>query len=140
MAITGGCRCGRVRFTVEAEPIAARACWCRGCQYLAAGSATINVLFPSAALTVSGETADYSTPADSGSIMHRRFCPACGTPLFSEAETRPHIVIIRAGALDEPEIGRPGGAIWVAAAPSWAHIDPDMPALPGQPPPPPPPA
>ena len=29
--------------------------------------------------------------------MHRRFCPSCGTHLFSEAESRPHLVIVRNG-------------------------------------------
>jgi hypothetical protein len=140
MTITGGCRCGKVRFTIEAEPIGSRACWCRDCQYWGAGNATINVLFPSAAIAVTGEAADFPSTADSGTAMHRRFCLACGTPLFSEAESRPHIIIVRAGALDDPEIGKPGGAIWTDSAPAWAHIDPELRNFPGQPPPPPPPS
>jgi hypothetical protein len=137
MAVTGGCKCGKVRFRAEAEPIAARACWCRDCQYLASGNAALNALFPCAAVTVTGETSDFVSTADSGTVMHRRFCPTCGTPLFSQAESRPHIIIVRVGALDEPEIGRPGGTIWTGSAPSWAHIDPDLPSIPGQPAPPP---
>ena len=44
--ITGGCLCGAVRYEIDAEaPIAARTCWCRLCQYLGAGSATVNALF-----------------------------------------------------------------------------------------------
>ena len=59
MEYTGGCLCKRVRFRVTAEPIAMRLCWCRLCQYLAAGNATVNVVFPSNALTVEGELTDY---------------------------------------------------------------------------------
>ena len=33
--------------------------------------------------------------------MHRRFCPDCGTQLFSEAESRPHLIFVRNGALDD---------------------------------------
>jgi hypothetical protein len=129
--VSGGCRCGQVRFTIEANPIGARACWCRDCQYWGSGNATINVVFPSAALRLTGETADFESEADSGNAMHRRFCPKCGTPLFSEAEARPHLVIVRAGALDDPEVARPGGTIWTASAPSWGHVDPDLPQAPG---------
>lgn len=139
MAYTGRCLCGAVRFTAEAEPVASRACWCRDCQYWAAGNAALNVVFPAAGFTIEGETTDYVSDANSGNRMHRRFCPKCGTPLFSVAEPRPHLIIVRAGALDDPDVRQPRGTIWTASAPSWAHVDPDLPSIPGQPPPPPPP-
>lgn len=43
---TGQCLCGQVRFTINADPLGARMCWCRDCQRIASGSATVNVLFP----------------------------------------------------------------------------------------------
>lgn len=55
---------------------------------------------PSAALKVSGETRDYTLLADSGNVAHRRFCPVCGTHLFSASEARPHLVFVRAGTLE----------------------------------------
>jgi hypothetical protein len=133
--ITGGCLCGAVRFTISAPPMLARACWCRLCQAIGAGSATVNVVFPSDALSVTGETRDYACLAQSGSHMHRRFCPTCGTTLFSAAEERPQVIIVRAGALDDPEIGRPAMTIWTSEAPSWACIDTDLPQAAHQSPP-----
>jgi len=47
MTITGGCRCRAVRYSIEAEVITTRHCWCRDCQYIGAGSGTVNVFFPS---------------------------------------------------------------------------------------------
>ncbi len=138
-AITGGCLCGAVRFAVDGPPIATRTCWCRLCQYLGAGSATVNALFASDGFRVEGALSDHVSVADSGNVMHRHFCPACGTQIYGTAESRPHVVVVRAGTLDDPEIGRPQSTIWAAAAPSWACIDPALPALPGQPAPPPPP-
>jgi hypothetical protein len=135
MSVTGRCLCGAVRYHIAAEPIFTRVCWCRLCQYLGAGGATVNTCFPSAAVTVDGELRDYRSVADSGNVMHRRFCPACGTQMFSAAEARPHLLFVRAGTLDDPEIARPAATIWAAAAPSWACIDARYPAIERQPPP-----
>lgn len=135
MEITGGCLCGSVRYRFTAAPIVTRVCWCRDCQYLGAGSGTVNVCFPTQAMFIEGTTHDYRSVADSGTAMHRRFCPRCGTPLFSEAETRPHLVFVRVGTLDDPEIARPAATIWTVSAPTWACIDSDLPRVERQPPP-----
>jgi hypothetical protein len=134
--ITGGCLCSAVRYETNAEPLTARLCWCRLCQYIATGNAAVSVCFPSTEISVFGETRDFQSVADSGNKMHRRFCPTCGTHLFSEAESRPHLVFVRAGTLDDPEIARPVATIWTARAPSWAWIDERIPRCEGQPPPP----
>jgi len=133
--ITGGCLCRKVRFRIAAEPMAMRLCWCRLCQYLAAGNATVNLVFPSSAIQIEGEPRDYRSVAASGNVMHRRFCPDCGTQLFSEAESRPHLIIVRNGALDDTELRVPDATIWTAEAPEWAWIDESLPQHAGQPPP-----
>jgi len=130
--ITGRCFCGAVRFQIDTPPVTTRACWCRDCQYLAAGNASINLIFASSGLTVSGATTAYVSRADSGNMMRRRFCPTCGTPLFSEATCQPDFIAVRAGALDDPELGHPASVIWTASAPRWAWIDPSLPIYAGQ--------
>jgi hypothetical protein len=135
MLITGGCLCRAIRYEFSEPPIVSRVCWCRVCQYIGAGSGTVNTCFPSAALTLRGKPADYRSIADSGNVMHRRFCPACGTSLFSEAESRPQLVFVRAGTLDDPEIAKPASTIWTSAAPSWACIADTLPKVERQPPP-----
>ena len=135
MAITGGCFCGAVRYTADADPIATRVCWCRDCQYLAAGSATVNRVFPADAGTVTGPLRDAVRDADSGTRMQRRFCERCGTPVTSAAESRPHLLILRAGTLDDAEQAKPALTIWTDSAPSWACISDDVPSTPRQPPP-----
>ena len=135
MTVTGGCLCGAVRYEIDAQPIVTRACWCRLCQYLGAGSNTVNAAFPSEAVRIEGTPARYESVADSGSHMVRSFCGTCGTPLFSEAQERPHLIFVRAGTLDDPEIARPAMTIWTSAAPSWACIDPTTERVERQPPP-----
>jgi hypothetical protein len=135
MSIEGGCLCKAVRYRIDAEPMAMRLCWCRVCQYLAAGGAAANVVFPSAAVTVDGELRDYRSIADSGNVMHRKFCPTCGTAVFSQAEVRPQVIIVRAGTLDDPNLIKPSVNIWTDSAPTWACLNESLPKFPKQPPP-----
>jgi hypothetical protein len=133
--ITGGCLCQAVRYQSTEPPLGARICWCRLCQYLGAGSATVNVGFPVSGFAITGEATDYPSTADSGNKMHRRFCPICGTSLFSTAEARANTIFVRAGTLDDPNLIAPAATIWTSQAPGWACIDPSLPSVPGQPPP-----
>ena len=104
MPITGRCFCGSVTFTCDEAPIMTRACWCRDCRYLAAGNATVNAVFKAEGVKVSGQVSEYRSTADSGNAMRRSFCPKCGTPMFSASESRPHLLIIRTGTLDDQEL------------------------------------
>lgn len=135
MSHGAGCLCGAVRMTIAAEPMAARQCWCRLCQYLGGGSQTVNVCFPAEAVSIEGDIRYHHVTADSGNAMTRGFCPTCGTPLTSAADSRPHLLFIRAGALDDPSLIGPQATIWTSAAPIWARIDPDLPSYPAQIPP-----
>lgn len=134
MAITGGCLCGAVRYSISSDPFVVRQCWCRLCQYLGGGSSTVNAGFLAADFTVTGEPASHEAVADSGNLMIRSFCPNCGTPLFSETPARPDFRFVRAGTLDDPNLIKPEVTIWTAEAPQWAHFDPSAPQCAGQPP------
>ena len=135
LPITGGCLCRAVRYASHAAPLNARICWCRLCQYLAAGNGTVNVFFPADKLELTGELGDFRAIADSGNVMHRRFCGTCGTHIFTSAEARPHLMAVRAGTLDELSLVHPTATIWVSQAPPWARIDSTLPQFPQQPPP-----
>lgn len=110
-----------------------RICWCTDCQKFAAGNATVNVIFPSEAVTIEGELRDYASTAASGNLMHRGFCPKCGTPVTTGSEARPHLIGMRGGTLDDPELAKPEVTIWTSSAPSWAVIDADLPQVAEQP-------
>ena len=135
MTTSGGCLCKAIKFSVTEAPLAARTCWCRVCQYLGAGNGMVSVCFRSETFAARGNVCWYESIADSGNRMRRGFCAICGTPLFSKAESRPRLIFIRAGALDDPNLMSPQMAIWTDAAPDWACFDPDLPKVPGQPPP-----
>lgn len=130
--ITGGCLCKAVRFEIDAEPLTVRTCWCRLCQYLGAGSATVNVTFPADKVRMTAELRYRQDVADSGNVLQRGFCPSCGTPLTSAAEARPHLLIVRVGTLDDPNQFAPEVTIWTSEAPHWAVISDEIPSHPAQ--------
>ena len=119
---SGGCLCGQVRYRITAEPAASRICWCRDCQRIA-GNGTVNVMFASDAIEVSGTVVGHTRRADSGNEVTRRFCPACGAHLFADSTGRPGLTVVRVGTLDDPSSVRPSANIWSASAPAWACLD-----------------
>jgi hypothetical protein len=134
MAHSGSCLCGQVQYTIAAEPLGARMCWCRVCQKIASGSATVNVLFPAESVQFSGEMSAMEKIADSGNRVERGFCPNCGSQVYSRSvNDAAQPLRIRAGTLDNPDLMAPQAIIWTASAPSWARFDPELPQFPGAP-------
>jgi hypothetical protein len=130
VAHTGRCFCGEVTFTIAAEPQGARMCWCRDCQRIASGSATVNVLFDETAVAYAGAVTRIERVADSGNTVERGFCPTCGSQLYSRTIEGPRAPMrVRAGTLDDPEICPPTMIIWGSSAPSWAPFPEGMPVL-----------
>ena len=121
--VKGGCLCRAIRFTVTGPPLAVRACWCRVCQFMAAGNASISAFFRSADLNVDGLMATYERRAASGAIIRHRFCPHCGTQLFADERDASKFVVVRVGALDERDGLAPTSYIWTNSAPDWGHFD-----------------
>jgi hypothetical protein len=125
---TGHCLCGTIRFTISADPLGARMCWCHDCQRIASGSPTVNVLFPEEAVTYTGEMTTLSMIADSGNMVERGFCPKCGSQMYSKTvEPKGMPMRVRAGTLDNPELMAPRAIIWADSAPGWALLDPNLP-------------
>jgi hypothetical protein len=135
MPHTGHCFCGQLTYSIDAEPVAARMCWCRDCQYIASGSATVNVLFPEDAVTFTGEITRLEKIADSGNRVERGFCPTCGSQMYSRTLVPTGMPIrIRAGTLDNRELKAPEAIIFTSSAPSWAVLDAALPQHPKAPP------
>lgn len=136
MPLQGGCMCKSVRWQSSQQPLVTRSCWCRDCQYLGAGSGTVNMLMKRDGFSLSGATSSWSSPGDSGNVIERHFCPACGTPVYATAAARPGFIVVRVGTLDDPEAVTPTMNIWTSSAPRWAAIDMQLVCFGKQPPPP----
>ena len=60
--ITGGCLCGRVRYTVTGDPAPAGICHCRNCQRYTGSWFEAVMAFPPDAVNVQGEVKTYEIP------------------------------------------------------------------------------
>lgn len=133
--ITGGCLCGKVRYSADVEPVVAGVCHCRNCQKETGSAFSVILGVPQPALTVQGQVKSYTHKGDSGKTVYRRFCPECGSTLIEEAEAMPGIVMIQVGTLDDASWVRPTMAIYCDSAQPWVQLAGDMARFPKTPPP-----
>src|SRR5437773_50229 len=64
--IVGGCRCGQVRYSANAEPAFTGVCHCTSCQKESGTAFNVVVAVPQAALTIEGSPKSYAATGDSG--------------------------------------------------------------------------
>ena len=125
-ALTGGCLCGAVRYTIGAPVTSLRACHCLNCQKHSGAAGTVNAIVPSDRFKITkGETRRYDDSAtQSGRMLSRHFCGNCGSSIYSHRNPNPGFVVVRAGSLDDSSGMKITGNIWTSTARPWAHIDP----------------
>jgi len=101
--MTGGCACGKVRFTAQVEPDEAYLCHCRMCQK-ATGSVSIAFIHAQLdAIQWDGDPDWY----DSSPIAVRPFCATCGTSLgfkFKEGSDKMDLTV---ASFDDPTPFKP---------------------------------
>jgi hypothetical protein len=129
--MTGGCLCGAVRYSIEAEAIRTIVCHCTTCQRHAGSAFATLIAFPAGSIAVTGTLKTYTEPGgSSGEKFHRRFCPDCGTPIILEREGAAR-TLITAGTLDDTSVVKPTVNLFCASAQPWVPITPDTQNLPG---------
>jgi hypothetical protein len=129
-ALTGGCLCGALRYECYGGPKDATYCHCPDCRRTTGSAFCVGVAVDADSLNIlSGSVKAYTKTADSGNRITRQFCPECGSPLFTKVDAFPHLVWIKAGSLDEPELAKPSHQTWTQYAVTWAHINEDLPSF-----------
>ena len=102
-AITGGCLCGNIRYSVSQPIEKLIACHCTHCQKTSGVGVSHNAPLPSSAVTfTAGTTKLYADTAQSGNILNRYFCADCGSPIYI------------------PSVGTPGGCNPIALS---SHVE-----------------
>lgn len=127
--ISGGCRCGAVRYSCPAEPIMTVTCSCSDCQIFYGGVMSAAVILPKEALEVTGNVTYFDVEGSSGKPVSRGFCPTCGTPLFGKPGIAPQLVSVTAGSLDDSSTFRPQMSVFTSGARTWVKVAEDIPGF-----------
>ena len=119
----GGCMCGEVRYQCSSAPETTYYCHCEDCRRGSGSAFHVGIgVSKDAVKLLKGEPKSFRKVGDAGRGITRAFCPNCGSPLFTYPDVRPHMVMIKAGSVDEPEMFEPDEEIWTDSKVSWAQI------------------
>ena len=95
---TGGCQCGRIRYSVTVDPETAYLCHCRMCQRATGGVSIAFVGVKRAECEWEHEPDWYA----SSPIARRPFCSQCGTPLGFQFADDGANMDLTVGSFDDP--------------------------------------
>lgn len=112
--VTGGCRCGNVRFVATGQPWRVGICHCLDCRKHHGALFHASAIFPEQAVIVTGEVRHF---------FDRHFCPNCGSPVFSRSGDE---VEVNLGSLDQPDQFVPTYELWTIRRESWLPPFPGM--------------
>ena len=121
-SFSGGCLCGRIRFSyvgpVGGELGATTVCHCMQCRRVQGFASAVAPILAANYQLERGD--DLVCEFESSAGKFRAFCTACGSPLYSRRTAAPEVLRLRLGSLDgSPEL-RIDAHIHTAGAPSWA--------------------
>jgi hypothetical protein len=122
MNIEGGCLCGAVRYSGEAEPAFAGVCHCRDCQKFTGSAFGAMVGVPQTSVKFEGALKTFTSLGGSGKPISRHFCPECGSSISEETVNLPGHVVINVGTLDDPAQMTPLMEIFCDDALSWVQL------------------
>ena len=105
--MSGGCRCGAVRFEAQGEPYRVGICHCMDCRKQHGTLFQASAIFPEQAVRIEGETKAYEG---------RHFCPRCGSQLFARSGDETELNL---GAFDETDRFAPTYELWTIRRESW---------------------
>lgn len=115
LPMTGGCRCGAVRFRITALPIVTSACHCTGCQRMTASAYSLSAAFPEAAFVITqGEPVIGGLHGPEARHHH---CDHCKSWLFTRWGD---MVNLRATMLDDHGWFEPFLETWTREKLPWA--------------------
>jgi hypothetical protein len=127
---TGGCACGKIRYTTKHAPVFQNHCQCRECQRLSGTGHGSYLTFPAREeMEITGEATHWDVQGDSGNTKTHSFCPVCGAPVYLRFAAMPDLIAVHAASLDEPERFAPQVLTYKVRALAWDKMDPELKAF-----------
>ncbi len=130
----GSCLCGKVNYTVMAEPVRMGQCHCIDCQKSTGTGHASNAFFPKDSVKIEGETSSYMVTADNGAKLTRHFCPQCGSRLYGTNKAFPDIIGFAVGCFDDNSWFKPQVIVYSKRKPEWDIMDEGVPRFENMPP------
>jgi len=128
MTRDGGCACGAVRYRLLDEPLFVHCCHCLNCQRQTGSAFVINALVEASKVELlAGEPEAVEVPRNRGTQSIYR-CPSCEVAVYS-VYTRPELLFVRAGTLDDPSSVRPDVHIFTRSKLPWVTLPVGVPAF-----------
>ena len=131
--LIGGCLCGQVRYSGDAESTFVGVCHCKDCQKETGTAFNTAIGMPQSALSIQGSLKTYTKKADSGQDVVRQLCPNCGSTILSELLAIPGIWFLRVGTLDDNSWVKPIMEIYCDSKQFWVELGGDMRRFPKMP-------
>ena len=121
----GRCLCGATGYGFTGEPIRSTVCHCATCRRRTGSLFSAHLWFQPSQVTVSGQPlTPYEFTTESGRTVTTRFCKACGSTLWFEAEVTAGLMAICAGTLDQPNLWtRPARELFCINRPDYLALD-----------------
>jgi hypothetical protein len=130
----GGCACGEVRYSIAAsQPPVVYACHCTDCQRLTGSAFALQMPIFEAMLSLTGELTTGERTQPSGAVGTFFACAKCLSRIYSKNSTRPGMITVRAGTLDDSKAVIPKFHLWVKSRQSWVSVPDNAIALEEQP-------
>jgi hypothetical protein len=120
------CGCGALTAAVSGDPVTVYGCSCVACQRKSGSAFTYAAMFPSAAVTVTGERKRWRYTGDSGRWIENFFCPTCGVAVGFLSEGMPDMTGISVGCFADPDFAPPLRLYWASRRHRWLAFDNDL--------------
>jgi hypothetical protein len=122
----GKCACGAIRYRINAEPLTYYICHCTDCQKLSGSAYGLSMPILKETLEVLSGTPEQGRFETSvGKIKTLHHCGNCFTRLWADPPDLPEVVLIRPGAIENPEGLVPVAHTFTDSAQAWVTIPDD---------------
>jgi len=116
------CSCGRLRLTVEGEPVRVSICHCLACQRRTGSAFGYQARFDAAGVRIEGSPRRYVRISDHGEERTFHFCGDCGSTLYYTSAAEPSLVAFAVGAFADPAFPTPRVSVWESRRHSWVGL------------------
>lgn len=124
MKAKGGCLCGEIRYSINADIVDAGYCHCTICQRASGAPFLVWLTIPYSGFQITQGQVKYFSSSEKA---HRGLCSNCGTQLTFCLKQQVKTIDVTLCSLDKAEWVKPEYHIWYKSKVAWFEINDDLP-------------